>query len=228
VILAGSGSATITATLLEDGANDNDLDGGSPAPVPSETVTLSIGSQSCTGTTDSLGHVTCTIPSVSVPLGPETVGAAFAGDAFYQAASATATAIVFAFPSSGAFTLGNITASTAGSAKVEWWGDTWSQQNLLSGGSAPPSDKGFADVITLPTTTPATSCGSSWTTTGGNSPPPSSGVPSYMGVVVTSSVKKSGTTISGNSTHIVVVKVDAGYAPTPDHPGTGTIVATFC
>jgi hypothetical protein len=49
-----------------------------------------------------------------------------------------------------------------------------------------------------------------------------------MGVVVASSVTKSGDVISGNSIHIVVVKVNPGYAPTPDHPGTGTIVATFC
>ena len=49
-----------------------------------------------------------------------------------------------------------------------------------------------------------------------------------MGVVVTSSVSKSGSTISGDSKHIVVVKVDPGYAPSPGHPGTGTIVATFC
>lgn len=50
----------------------------------------------------------------------------------------------------------------------------------------------------------------------------------YMGVVVTSSVKKSGSTISGNSVHIVVVKVNPGYAPSPSNHGTGTIVATFC
>lgn len=71
-------------------------------------------------------------------------------------------------------------------------------------------------------------CGSTWTTSGGNSPPPTSGVPSYMGVVVTSSVKKSGSAISGNSVHIVVVKVAPGYAPSPSNHGTGTIVATFC
>jgi hypothetical protein len=49
-----------------------------------------------------------------------------------------------------------------------------------------------------------------------------------MGVVVTSSVKKSGSAISGNSVHIVVVKVAPGYAPSPSNHGTGTIVATFC
>jgi len=163
-----------------------------------------------------------------VPLGTETVGAAFAGDSFYTASSNTKTATVFAFPSRGAFTIGNVTASTAGTSPVTWWSDTWPLQNVLGGGTAPSSFKGFAGVITLPTTSPPSSCGSAWTTSGGNSPPPTSGVPAYMGVVVTSAVSKSGTTISGDAVHIVVVKVNPGYAPNAGHPGTGTIVASFC
>ena len=67
-----------------------------------------------------------------------------------------------------------------------------------------------------------------WTTTGGDSPPPATSVPSYMGVVVAGSATKSGSPISGNSVHIVVVKVDPSYAPNPMSHGTGTIVATFC
>lgn len=228
VILAGAGGATLTATLVEDGAHDSDGDGGSAAPNPAEMVTLSIGSQSCTGMTDSFGHVTCTIPSVTVPLGPETVTASFAGDAFYQAATDSTTAIVFAFPSRGAFAVGDVTIAAAGGTTVEWWGDIWSQLNVLSGGSAPPAFKGFEEIINLPNSTPANVCSGTWMTTGGNSPPPASDVPSYMGVVVTSSVDKTGSDITGDYTHIVVVKVDPGYAPTPDHPGTGTIVATFC
>ena len=228
VILAGSGGATLTAKLVEDGANDNDGDSGSAAPNPAEPVTLSIGSQTCTAMTTSTGTVTCSIPSVTVPLGPETVGASFGGDAFYQASSDSKTAIVFAFPSRGAFTLGNTTAATAGSATVTWWADTWSSLNVLTGGVAPSSYKGFDGTITLPTTTPPSACGSAWTTAGGNSPPPPSGVPSYMGVVVASSIDKNGSTITGNSIHIVVVKTDPGYTPTPSTHGTGKIVATFC
>ena len=49
-----------------------------------------------------------------------------------------------------------------------------------------------------------------------------------MGVVVTGEVSKSGSTISGTGLHIVVVKVDAGYAPDPADHGTGTIVAVYC
>jgi hypothetical protein len=53
-------------------------------------------------------------------------------------------------------------------------------------------------------------------------------VPSYMGVLVTSSAVKSGNTISGNTVKIVVVKVGAGYDPNAGSPGTGTIVGTYC
>jgi hypothetical protein len=230
-ILAGASGATLTATLAEDGANDNDSDGGSAAPDPAESVTLSIGTQHCSGTTDSVGNVTCTIPSVTVPLGPQTVGASFAGDAYYQAASDSTTAIVFAFPSRGAFALGDVTAAPPyPSPTVTWWGDTWWQKDVLSGGTAPAAFKGFVDgsTLKLPTTTPANVCTSPWTSAGGNSPPPVTGVPSYMGVVVTSKAKKSGTTVSGSYTHIVVVRINPGYSPSPSNAGTGTILGKFC
>ncbi len=139
-------------------------------------------------------------------------------------------AVVFAFPSRGAFVLGDNTVAAAGaSTKATWWRDRWSDLNGLSGGTGPFAFKGFAgNVARLPTSSPPASCSGKWTTTGGNSPPPVSGIPSYMGVIVASSVTKPGSTISGNFGKIVVVKTDLGYAPTPDHPGTGTIVAAFC
>jgi hypothetical protein len=190
---------------------------------------LSLGSQNCTGTTLASGSDSCTIPSVTVPLGPTTVGASFAGNAAYQASSDSKPATVFAFPSRGAFVLGDATATGAGpTTTVTWWGNTWSQLNSLGGGPAPSAFKGFAGIISLPTTTPPAACGSDWTTSGGNSPPPVTGIPSYMGVVVASHVTQSGSTISGNTVHIVVVKTNPDYAPSPGHPGSGTIVATFC
>ncbi len=136
---------------------------------------------------------------------------------------------MFAFPSRGAFDLGDVTAAPPyPSPTVTWWGDTWSQQNVLTGGGASAAFKGFLGTVTLPTPTPANICTSPWTTTGGNSPPPTSGVPSYMGVVVTSKVNKSGSTLSGTYTHIVVVQTNPGYAPSPGSPGTGTILGRFC
>jgi hypothetical protein len=219
-ILVGGSGVTLTGRLLED---------GNPAtPIAGRTLMLSLGAQSCTGTTDAGGNAACTI-TFTGPLGPEPLAATFAGDTFYLPSSDTGkTAIVFAFPSRGAFVLGDTTAAGAGASTVTWWADGWSLLNVLSGGVAPSAFKGFAGNITLPTTTPAAFCTAPWTTTGGNSPPPTSGVPSYMGVVVAPAVTKSGSTISGSYVHIVVVKVNPGYAPNAGSPGTGTIVAAYC
>jgi hypothetical protein len=49
-----------------------------------------------------------------------------------------------------------------------------------------------------------------------------------MGVIVASSITNSGSTISGNTLHIVVVQTNSGYEPNPGHAGTGTVVAQVC
>ncbi|HEY6963371.1 MAG TPA: hypothetical protein VI408_15915 [Gaiellaceae bacterium] len=215
VILQGASGVTLSARLLEDGTT---------APVPSgQLVQLSIGGQSCIGTTDATGSASCSVVFTG-PLGPEPLAATFAGDPYYLPSSDTGkTAIVFAFPSSGAFVIGD----GAGTA-VTWWSSTWSALNTLSGGIAPASFKGFAGTVTLPTKSPADVCGTTFTTRPGNSPPPAAGIPSYMGVLVASAVTKPGATIDGTWGSIVVVRTDGGYATDPGHPGTGTVVATFC
>ena len=58
--------------------------------------------------------------------------------------------------------------------------------------------------------------------------PPVDAVPAYMGVAVSSSIAKNGSTISGDITKIIVVVTGPGYLPNPGHPGTGTIIATYC
>jgi hypothetical protein len=49
-----------------------------------------------------------------------------------------------------------------------------------------------------------------------------------MGTAVSTSISQNGNTIAGNITKIVVVVTAPGYAPNPGHPGTGTIIATYC
>lgn len=227
VILKSSGAGvTLKAQLLED---------HTLAPVPfGQTMTLTVGSgpqlQSCTGTTDATGVAQCTISQFNGSLGSEPLGASFAGDSYYSASADTAkSAIVFSFPSSGAFVLGDSTvAASTSSTNVPWWGATWSSLNSLSGGSAPSAFKGFADNATLPTSSPVTVCGGTFTTRPGNSSTPPSSVPAYMGVLVSSSITQSGSAVSGKYGKIVVVKTAVGYAGNPGHPGGGTIVATFC
>jgi uncharacterized repeat protein (TIGR01451 family) len=219
VILAGGSGVTLSGQLLEDGTT----------PIAGRSLTLGLGAQTCSaGPTDASGNAHCTLV-FSGALGSEPVSASFAGDAYYLPSSDTGkTATVFAFPSRGAFTLGNTTVATAGSSTVTWWADNWNLLNKLSGGTAPSSFKGFADTVSLPTSTPPATCGGNWKSLPGNSPPPSSGVPSYMGVLVTGTVTKSGNIVAGNTTHIVVVKVNPGYSPNPANHGTGQIVAVFC
>jgi hypothetical protein len=49
-----------------------------------------------------------------------------------------------------------------------------------------------------------------------------------MGVLVTTSATKAKKATTGTISKIVVVKTALGYAPSPGHAGTGTIVATYC
>ena len=49
-----------------------------------------------------------------------------------------------------------------------------------------------------------------------------------MAVIVTSSISKSGSQLSGDTQHVVIVKTNPGYAANPGSAGTGTVVATIC
>ena len=220
VILANALSLTVSATLLEDGSVPPDPSG--------QTVTFTLGAQSCSGTTDASGNVSCTISPVSSQLGNQTVTSVFAGDAYYLGSSDSDQVVVFAFPSRGAFTLGDLTVAGAGSDTVTWWSHSWSSLNSLSGGQAPASFKGFASNVTLPQMSPPELCGTTFTARPGNSGNPPDTVPEYMGVLVASNVSQSGSTVNGTWGSILVVHTDPGYGPNPGHPGTGTIVATFC
>jgi hypothetical protein len=113
-------------------------------------------------------------------------------------------------------------------ASVKWWGADWAKTNVLSGGAAPSAFKGFAENPNLPTSTPPGSCSAPWTSSPGNSGAPPATVPTYMGVLVSSNVGKTGSNISAASTRIVVVNVGAGYGPSPGKPGSGTVVAVYC
>ncbi|HEY9233202.1 MAG TPA: hypothetical protein VIS78_13695, partial [Blastocatellia bacterium] len=62
----------------------------------------------------------------------------------------------------------------------------------------------------------------------GNSSEPPATIPTYMGVIVSSSITKSGSNISGAIPKVVIVRTDAGYDSNPGHAGTGTVVAVFC
>jgi hypothetical protein len=131
--------------------------------------------------------------------------------------------IVFAYPtgSGGGFVIGDLNAVVG--AHVTFWGSQWEKANALSGGSAPASFKGFADA----TSTNPPIAGGTWATDPGNSSGPPSTIPTYMAVLVSSTITKSGSTISGNIPILVIVRTDSGYSSNPGHAGTGTIVAVI-
>jgi Bacterial Ig-like domain (group 1) len=135
---------------------------------------------------------------------------------------ATCKTLVFAFaPGGGSFVIGDKNAATG--TAVTFWGAQWWKLNLLSGGSAPASFKGFAEKPATP------SCGTGWSTDAGNStPPPNGPLPADLGVIVSSKITKSGSRIAGDTVHIVVVKTNPGYQPNPGHAGTGTVEAQVC
>jgi hypothetical protein len=76
---------TLSATLVDTGTSVT------PVPLGTKLVTLSFGSDSCSGTTGADGTVSCTIGAVTSAPGSYTVTAAFAGDDDYLASDSGAT-----------------------------------------------------------------------------------------------------------------------------------------
>jgi len=149
-------------------------------------------------------------------------------DAGGSCATATSQALFFAYTTGGSFVVGdsragNLTAGSIGTGStIAFWGAQWTKANPLTGGAAPAAFKGFSNNPITPT------CGISWTAAPGNSTPPPATVPTYTAMIVASSVNKSGPQITGDTSHIVIVRTDPGYAPDPGHAGTGVIVGVLC
>jgi hypothetical protein len=226
------GDATISASCGTPPVSTQSFNGqvalltdANPGATPADyTVTINWGDA-----TSSPGTVSGTTQPFSVTgshtyaaTGIYTVTAMITDDGGSTASTSGCSVVVFAFaPGGGSFVIGDGNSATGTS--VNFWGPQWRHTNTLSGGSAPAAFKGFAENPTTPT------CGISWSTDPGNStPPPEGPLPSYMGVIVTSSTTKSGSTISGDTPHVVVVATNSGYQPNVGHPGTGVVVAQVC
>ncbi len=133
-----------------------------------------------------------------------------------SAASADAPA-----PSVSYFVIGD--GSNLVGSSVTFWGAQWWKDNSLSGGSAPASFKGFADVVTF-----GSGCSGTFTAEPGDSSSPPDSVGPVIGVLVADSVTKDGSTISGTFQTLVNVETDPGYAPDPGHAGTGRDLGPAC
>ena len=185
-------------------------------PLVGKVVTLSAGGASCTAMTDPNGNASCTTTTaVSGPSRDVVVTATYAGLAGTLLGSTdTATGYVWSFFGTGYFVVGD---RDLANVNVNFWGAQWWKNNHLSRSSTDASFKGWASGRSA----------STWTSKPGNSSsPPAGPLPAYLGVIVTSSMAKSGSTISGDVVKIVIVKTDAGYAGNPGHDGTGAVVGT--
>ena len=119
----------------------------------------------------------------------------------------------------GSFVISDQNAAVG--SQVTFWGAQWWKANPLSTGLAPAAFKGYADTATA-------TCGENWTTRPGNSSDPQPTLSGTMPVVVSSQIAKDAPVISGDTTEVVLVQVDPGYAGNPGHPGTGTVVGVVC
>jgi hypothetical protein len=147
-------------------------------------------------------------------LGPKTITVHVLDEGGAQA-TATSQLLLYAYPAAGNFAIGDLNSAIG--TPVTFWGAQWSKVNRLSGGAAPDAFKGYETG-----TTP-----SGWITDPGNSAHPVDSVPTYLAVVVTSRVTQSGSTITGNAPHVVIVRTDPGYRGAPGHEGTATVVAAL-
>jgi hypothetical protein len=158
------------------------------------------------------------------PVRTDTVSAKYGGAATHASSQGTAdVSVISPTPlAKGSFVIGDQNAGLGSS--VTFWGGHWGSLNGLSGGRAPASFNGFADQI--PNNPPQ--CGDQWTSGKSATADLPASVPQYMEVIVSSSIAKRGSTISGNTQHVVVVRTDPGYQPDSRHPGTGTVIAQAC
>jgi len=229
------GSITYNITVQNAGpANASNVMVNDPLPAGETLVSATPSQGTCSGTVacnlgsiSSGGSATITIvANVTAPCGSTLDNTATVSghqpDPNSSNNSSSASAFVYCVVAGGGnFVIGDNNAAVGTS--VTFWGDQWWKLNSLTGGAAPASFKGFAK------SPPTATCGTDWTTSPGNSvPPPLGPLPSFMGVIVASSISQSGSTISGNTVHMVIVQTNPGYAPNPGHAGTGTVVAQIC
>jgi len=209
-------SHTVTATLTANGA-----------PLAGRTILFTVSganTASGSGTSDASGQAAFTYTGTNSGDDTITACADINNNGLCDPEEPTATAKktwVSVAPGGGSFVIGDEESTTG--TNVTFWGSRWSKLNPLSGGNAPASFKGFAKNPSVP------SCGTDWSTDPGNSAkPPKGPLPALMAVIVTSNTSKSGSQISGDTVHMVVVQTNPGYSNNPGHAGTGSVVAQIC
>ena len=176
----------------------------------------------CTATATGVGGLSTPVNvtySNNTDPGTATANATYAGDTNHTGSSGQAIFTITALRVN--FVIGNLNAVVG--QKVTFWGAQWTKLNSLSGTAPPVGFKGYA---TGTSSNPA-NCGGTWTSISGDTSPPAS-IPRFITVMVSSSTSRSGATISGNITKMVIIKVDPGYTSDPQSAGTGTVYSVVC
>ncbi len=224
-LIATGGTEPVSAVLIQ--AHDR-------KPIPNKRLNFRIGVVEVSSTTDANGVATAAVTLPAAATGPAQMRISFEGNECYNPASAS-TEVVGYLPAAFVVWGGNAGGLSLGQ-RVNFWGHSWARQVSAGDYKAHGDFKGYADTVnqfricqpnarTGGTPQLTDSC---WSTKPGQSFPPQS-LPSYIGVIVTTSMDKSGARDYGNIAALVVVKVDPEpeYGPTPGKPGFGTILAVI-
>jgi len=218
---ANGAPVTLSGVLKEDGTT----------PIAGRTVTFTLGSggsaQACSGTTGATGSASCTIGSVNQPAGTTSVPvvAAFAGDAFYLPASASAT-LKFQFLTGRAFGL-----ESSGLVGISPTPDTGAIATAGAGTFAPPCVVSISGLISAHTL-----CAKVVTSVNPGTSSASAGVQdATVGVLGLPVIKiglvqsTSTTNCGGSSGDAVVSSITLGGIPVNVnlHPGPNTTVSVL-
>ena len=225
-LIATGRTESVSAVLIQ--AHDS-------KPVPNKSLSFEIGSVRVSATTDANGIATAAVTlQATAATGPAQLRIAFEGDGCYNAASAT-TEVTSYFPAAFVVWGGN-TAGLSLGQRVNFWGHSWAKQVTAGDYEAHNDFKGYADTLnqyricqpTARTSGTPRLTDACWSSKPGQSFPPDP-LPTHIGVIVTTSMDKSGARDYGNIAALVVVKVDPepAYGPTPGNPGFGTIAAVI-
>jgi uncharacterized delta-60 repeat protein len=163
------------------------------------------------------------LTGLSLPAGQNTV---IRARGFYRSGSSNGSESVVgfrrnAFFAAPRFVIGDGNAIVG--QRVVFWGPQWAKSNVLSGGPAPSSFKGFAG-----TGAATLDCGARWDTEIGNNSAAPLTLPESLEVIVASSISKSGDRISGDVHSRAIVRVDPGYDGNSGKVGTGTVLSVSC
>lgn len=229
--LTGSGTPVLLWPGTGNGVLASFTDDDPAGAVSDYTATIDWGDGSTSAGTIGTGNGTFTVTGnhayTDQQLGVHQVVITIR-DAGGSHTTATTTVLAYGYSAGGTFAISATALHSAAAAgtPVTFWSSQWAKDNPTSPGAAPAAFKGYIDTAPAMPAPPATvPTGTTWSTQPGNAGTPPATVPSYMLVLVTDSVSKSGAVVSGDVTHWAVLHTGAGYAGDPGHAGVGSVAA---